>query len=156
VEPALIGVWIALVGLTAFSYYLCYALPTGVYYGRIRAGFTALVVVLIPLVSVVLVEQASAVRRLEAHGVAVLPEARHVMGIAVGRGAEPTWVFRASVSDAAILDFYDDPTMRPGWELAERGALLRVLRRDAAEMTVVVGSAGHVIYALGSSRQTGR
>ena len=106
-EPALIGVWIALVGLTAFSSYLGYALPTGVYDGRIRAGFTAVVVA-------------------------------------------------ASVNDAAILDFYDDPTILPRWELAERGALLRVLRRDATEMTVVVGSAGHVIYALGSSRQTGR
>ena len=106
-EPALIGVWIALVGLAAVSSYLGYVLPTGVYDGRIRARFTALVVA-------------------------------------------------ASVDDAAILDFYDDPTMRPGWELAERGALLRVLRRDTTEMTVVVGSAGHIIYALGSSRQTGR
>ena len=155
-QPALIGVWIALVGLAAFSFYLGYVLPSGVYYGRIRAGFTALVVVLIPLVTVVLVEQASAVRRLEAHDVTVLPEARHVMGIAVGRGAEPTWVFRASMNDAAILDFYDDPTTRAGWELAEHGALLRVLRRGTSVMTVVVGSAGHIIYALGSTRPAGR
>ncbi len=147
-DPTLVGLLVAFIVFAAVSYHLGFRLPDIGWTWKAQTAFLVTIVMLIPAVVFVLFQQTGAVKRLETHDVAPLPEIRHVVGITAGQGRAPVWVFAGDVSSGEALGFYDDPDTRPGWELTERGATMIVLRRGEARLSVSATRAGRIIYML--------
>lgn len=146
-QPTLIGLLLAFIALAALFFKLgFFDRDIGLTY-RAQAGFLVLTVMLIPLISFVLVQQAGALSRLQSYDIVPLPNIGNVVGIAAGQGPVPVWVFGGKVTDASVLDFYDDPATRPGWEIGERGATMLILRRDGARLSISASS-GRIIYMM--------
>jgi len=64
-QPTLIGLLLACVALAALFFYFGFVHPERRYNARAQAGFLVLTVMLIPLISFVLVQQAGALSRLQ-------------------------------------------------------------------------------------------
>ena len=110
--------------------------PPGSTDWRVLTGFLITGFVLLPSTIAVLAAQAGAERRLAAVGIAPHPDLRHSVGIAVGLGDRPFWVFVADPGDEDPLGFYDDPANLDGWHVLERSPGMRILGSDGRRASV--------------------
>lgn len=126
----------ACVGLAGLGYYLGYARPTRVLAWLGQASFIFLTFFMAPLLAVVLWLQFGAKDRLSKAGIVPHPAIEETVGVAMGLGDNPTWVFALDASADPIIDFYHVEGNRPGWELVSKGHELLVLRRDRKKMII--------------------
>ncbi len=152
VDGGLVALLVGLLGLAALCFYLGFVTRDDLFDFLPKASFLVLTFLLIPLVCVVLVSQATAPARLAELGLARAPGLRAPVGIATGLG-DGSFVFDLEEADPRnLLAFYEAPQHREGWEVASRGWSLLVLRRGTERMLISVHDGGPEPYAVFARR----
>lgn len=101
-----------------------------------QASFVFAFFILIPLVLFVLHGQATAVERLEAIGLKPHPAIRHTVGIANGRGENPTWIFSLDDGASKVLDFYRTVLLDTPWQNSEDNYLYLRYHKPGQTLTI--------------------
>jgi hypothetical protein len=122
--------------LAAQGYYFGFKKPPPVLAYLQQTTFVVMTFILIPFLLIVLWLQWGAKDRLAETGILPHPSITEALGIAVGVGANPIWLFEVEASASAVADFYRATTNRPGWNLTTDTHILLILRRGSEKMVV--------------------
>jgi hypothetical protein len=139
VQPSLVALLLACVALAALGF-VRRVRPLG---WLPQATFVFMAALMVPLLVILLGWQAGAAERLARTGVVPHPDARHAIGLAVGRGgASPQWLFALDSAAGTGLGFYDLPEHRDGWEVVSRSEGMWILERGERRMVVTLAASG--------------
>ena len=140
-QPSLVGLLLSSLALAALGFFLGFVRRVRPLGWLSQATFVFMVAVMVPLLTYALVLQAGAAGRLARTGVVPHPDARHAIGLAVGRGdANPQWLFALHAASATSLGFYELPEHREGWEILSRSEGMWILERGGRRMVVTLGA----------------
>ena len=137
--------------LAAYGFYAGFIRREPLTDWKARAGFVFLVSVIIPLLIIVLWLQSGAKGRLARTGFVPHPSVEESVGISVGIGKRPTWVFKFHASEKSIADFYRLEENREGWNLTNNNPLMMILKKDKTTMVIGVNKglrSNTIIYML--------
>ncbi|MDH3903453.1 MAG: hypothetical protein OEU84_11105 [Xanthomonadales bacterium] len=130
-DHTLIFLLIFSLALAVVSYYFGIHRPLPVGAWRSQSAFVVLTFMLIPILVYVLVDQSGAIGRLEGTGIRAHPGIKESVGIANGKGDNPTWVFEVQASGAEINEFYRAAENIGDWSFqSDDGIYLRLRRND--------------------------
>ena len=101
--------------LSLQGYYFGVYRPLAVMSWLAQSTFVIAAFVLIPILIYVLVTRAGAIERLENTGIRPYPGIKESVGIANGRGDNPTWVFEVQASGDEIREFYRSAENTGDW-----------------------------------------
>ncbi len=124
--------------LAALWYYIGFVRPPEGLAWLAQAGFVFFTFFLIPLLAGVLWLQAGATARLAETGIAPHPTIKEAVGVTMGVGEDPTWVFEVEAPPEAIATFYRTADNRPGWDLISGDPSIMILKRG--NETMVIGA----------------
>ena len=105
--------------------------------------------VVIPFMVVCLYLQDTAPERLRAMGITPHPALGASVGLGVGTGRWPTFVFQTTASPDAVLAYYQTEDTHDGWVIDRTDGSFLSLRREAERLTIATGETldgRHVIY----------
>lgn len=142
-QPSLVVLLLTCVAMAALGFFFGFVRRVKPFGWLPQATFVFMTAVMVPLLGFALGLQAGAAERLTRTGVTLHPDARHAIGLAVGRGdANPQWLFALATEAEGDLVFYERPEHRAGWEVVSRSEGMWILERDGRRMAVTVGDAG--------------
>lgn len=117
--------------LSLQGYYLGFYRPPAVLAWLAQSTFVIATFMLMPLLVYVLVLQSGAIERLESAGIRPFPGIRESVGIATGRGDNPTWVFEVRASSEELREFYGSGENTGEWSFqADDGIFLRFTQNE--------------------------
>ena len=105
-DHTLIFLLIFSLALAVVSYYFGIHRPLPVGAWRSQSAFVVLTFMLIPILVYVLVDQSGAIGRLEGTGIRAHPGIKESVGIANGKGDNPTWVFEVQAGEGYDTHMY--------------------------------------------------
>lgn len=135
-QPELIVLLIFVLLLAAVGYYFGFINPPRMLAWLSQASFVTGAFLLAPVLIIVLYLQSGAGGRLLELDIVPHPALNHAIGIAVGIGDEPVWLFESDLAAESILAFYRVPGNRPGWEIESDSRVMLVLTREHRELVV--------------------
>jgi len=148
VQPSLVVLLLACVALAALGFYLGFVRRVRPLGWLPQATFVFMAALMLPLLATVLGWQAGAAGRLARTGVVPHPDARHAIGLAVGRGdTSPQWLFALRAAAATDLGFYEPPEHRDGWEVVSRSEGMWILERRLVVTLAASGAGRSIGYA---------
>jgi hypothetical protein len=113
------------------GYYFGLYRPVAVLPWLAQSTFVIATFMLIPILVYVLATQSGAIARLENVGIRPYPGIKGSVGIANGRGDNPTWVFEVQGSSKAIREFYRSAENTGNWSFqGDDGIYLRFSKND--------------------------
>jgi hypothetical protein len=113
------------------GYYFGFYRPLPVAAWLAQSAFVIATFMLVPILAYLLVEQSGAIKRLENTGIQPYPGIKESVGIANGRGDNPTWMFEVQASSAEINEFYRTTENTGDWSFqGDDGIYLRFRRND--------------------------
>jgi hypothetical protein len=137
--------------LSLQGYYFGFYRPLAVLSWLAQSTFVIATFLLIPILIYVLVTQAGAIERLENSGIRPFPGIKESVGIANGKGDNPTWVFEVQASSDEIREFYRSAENTGDWSFqgddginmrfSNNDRLLKIAYRDS-------GSSETLIYII--------
>jgi hypothetical protein len=137
--------------LSLQGYYFGFYRPLAVLSWLAQSTFVIATFLLIPILIYVLVTQAGAIERLESIGIRAFPGIKESVGIANGRGDNPTWVFEVQAGSDEIREFYISAENTGDWSFqgddginmrfSKNDQLLKIAYRDR-------GSSDTLIYII--------
>ncbi len=107
-----------------------------------QTTFVVTTFILIPFLLIVLWLQWVAKDRLVETGIIPHPSITETVGITVGVGAHPIWMFDVEASASDVADFYRATANRPGWDLTTDTPILLILRRGSETMVIGIRETG--------------
>lgn len=116
--------------LSAIGYYLGFIKPPKVFAWLAKSTFVFSTFFLIPLLAAVLWFQSGAEGRLEKTGFVPHPDIKEVIGIAFGTGANPVWIFKTASDEESIMNFYNETSSRPGWQLVSKNDSMLIFKKE--------------------------
>jgi hypothetical protein len=145
-QPQMILLLIVCILLAAQGYYLGFIRPPRALAYLAKATFIFMSFVMVPLLSYTLYLQFGAVERLSRTGLVPHPKIAHAVGLATGKGANPTWVFKLNqvnqTAQKSALDFYLLPENIDGWEFYSKSESMIFLSSSQGKMTIMTGNSG--------------
>jgi len=144
-----IGLTIGFAVLAAITYYVGFVLPGHQWRRWSQASWFVLAFVVIPMMVACLYLQDTAPGRLRAMGITPHPALGASVGLGVGTGRVPTFVFQTTASRDTVLAYYQAEDTRDGWVIDRTDASLLSLHREAERLTIATGETldgRHVIY----------
>lgn len=130
-DKSLIFLLVLSLVLALQGYYFGIHRPLRVLAWLAQSTFVIATFMLIPILVYVLVMQSGAVERLEKTGVRPYPGITQSVGIANGKGDNPTWIFEVQASSDAIREFYRSSKNTGDWSFqGDDGIYLRFRRND--------------------------
>lgn len=112
--------------LSLQGYYFGFYRPPKVSAWLAQSTFVIATFMLMPILVYVLVTQSGAIDRLENTGIRPFPGIKESVGIANGRGDNPTWVFGVQASSDEIREFYGSAENTGDWSFeGDDGIYLR-------------------------------
>jgi hypothetical protein len=143
VQPSLVALLLACVALAALGFFLGFVRRVRPFGWLPQATFVFMAALMVPLLVILLGWQAGAAERLARTGVVPHPDARHAIGLAVGRGdASPQWLFALDDAAGTGLGYYELPEHRDGWEIVSRSDGMWILERGERRMVVTLAASG--------------
>ena len=137
--------------LSLQGYYFGFYRPLAVLSWLAQSTFVIATFLLIPILIYVLVTQVGAIERLENTGIRPFPGIKESVGIANGKGDNPTWVFEVQASSDEIREFYRSAENTGDWSFqgddginmrfSNNDRLLKIAYRDS-------GSSETLIYII--------
>ena len=103
-----------------------------------KAGFVVVSFLLLPVLGIAVWHQHESYARLEEHGFSVHSGLESAIGIAVGSGSNPTWLYSLNRPVEEVLAFYRRPDNHRGWRLKLDAPERLVFKRGAATMRLEV------------------
>ena len=117
--------------LSLQGYYFGIYRPTAVAAWLAQSTFVIATFMLMPILVYVLVTQSGAIDRLERTGIRPYPGISESVGIATGKGDNPTWVFEVRASGDEIREFYRSAENTGDWSFqGDDGIYLRFVKND--------------------------
>ena len=96
-----------------------------------QSTFVITTFMLMPTLIYVLVIQSGAIERLENMGIRPYPGIKESVGVANGRGDNPTWIFEVQANGDEIRQFYSSAENTGDWSFqGDDGIYLRFRRND--------------------------
>ena len=117
--------------LSLQGYYFGFHRPLAVLSWLAQSTFVIATFLLIPVLIYVLVTQAGAIERLGNTGIRPYPGIKESVGIANGRGSNPTWVFEVQATRDEIREFYRAAENTGDWSFqGDDGVNMRFIKND--------------------------
>jgi hypothetical protein len=130
-ENSLLYLLIFSLALALQGYYFGIYRPLPALAWLAQSAFVIATFMLMPILVYVLVEQSGAIKRLESTGIQPYPGIKESVGIANGKGDNPTWMFEVQASSAEINEFYRATENTGDWSFqGDDGIFLRFRRND--------------------------
>lgn len=150
-QDSIIIILLAFTIMAAYGYYVGFIRRDPLIGWLAQAGFVFSICVMIPFLIIVLWLQSGAKDRLARIGFVPHPSIEESVGISVGIGKRPIWVFETHASEKSIADFYSVEKNREGWSLTNNNPVMMIFKKD--KMTMVIGVAkewtsSSIIYKL--------
>ena len=154
-DPTLIVLLFAVVAFAAALYYLYIVRGWYDWAQRGKASIIVLIGVLAPVLVISLWQQHDAKDALSAYDISIHPELGSSVGIATGSGASGThWAFRLEGDRSSLLDYYRDPTHRPGWVIAEDNYVFLILEKEDQRLMISANDDTAIFQLSRASSQT--
>ena len=113
------------------GYYFGFYRPPPVLAWLAQSAFVIATFMLVPILVYVLIMQSGAIGRLQVAGIRPYPGIQESIGIANGKGDNPTWMFEVQASSAEINEFYRTAENIGDWSFhSDDGIYLRFRRND--------------------------
>jgi hypothetical protein len=141
-QPGLLFLLRCLVLVAAVTGYFGFVRPPRLWPWHPQAACIVTTFLLIPFVSWLLFLQAGAPSRLSRLGVQPHPALTSSVGLAVGLGAHPTFLFRSAADPDALLSFYRLESGHFGWALVEDAPTSLILERGSERVIIIVTANG--------------
>ena len=117
--------------LSLQGYYFGIYKPLRVLPWLAQSTFVIATFLLMPTIVYVLVTQSGAIKRLENAGIQPFPGIKESVGIANGRGDNPTWIFEVQASSNEIREFYRSAENTGDWSFqGDDGSNMRFRKND--------------------------
>ena len=130
-QNSLLLLLILSLALSLQGYYFGFYRPLRVLPWLAQSTFVIATFMLMPILIYVLVMQSGAIERLENVGIRPYPGIKESVGIANGKGNNPTWIFKVQASSAKINEFYRSKENTGDWSFhGDDGSFLRFWRND--------------------------
>ena len=82
-----------------------------------KSGLVIIMFLIVPILATILYYQAGAKDRLKKSGFTPHSSFESSVGVAVGTGDNPIWMFSTELDKASIIDFYKQEQNHQGWKL---------------------------------------
>ena len=113
-----------------------------------RAAIVISLGMMVPIITLALFQQFHAKDRLAELGIAVYPELGPSVGVSTGlEEFGHTWVFEYEGAEAALLGYYRDSAMRPGWNVISDDVGMLIMTKDERRLVIANGD-GTAIFQL--------
>jgi hypothetical protein len=137
--------------LSLQGYYFGIYKPLRVLPWLAQSTFVIATFLLMPTIVYVLVTQSGAIKRLENAGIQPFPGIKESVGIANGRGDNPTWIFEVQASSNEIREFYSSTENAGDWSFQSDDGIYLRFRRDDQVMKIAFQddwSSDTIIYTI--------
>lgn len=136
-QPSIIVILLFIIIMACSGYYLHYYRPERIWAYKAQASYIFLTFILIPFLVVVLWLQSDAPNKLKKTGFTPHPSIQESVGIAVGIGKNPNWVFKTPQDKTLIFNFYRDKRNRRGWEIVNDSSFMLNFKQEKKKMTIL-------------------
>lgn len=153
-QTSVIVIFIIFIVIAVYCYYAGFIKRDPYTYWFAQSGFVFSTFLMIPFLIIILWLQSTATDRLtKKAGIIPHPSIVESVGIAIGIGNNPTWVFKVKASPEEIMAFYRNENNRPGWILVSDNKIVKmlVLKGDKKGMSISTfedRTSRKVIYTL--------
>lgn len=147
-DAGLLAFALFLIGMAVVLFRIGFARSAPAGAARAQAGFVMIAAVLVPALLVTLALQATARGRLERLGIRLPAGVGSAVGVAVGLGPEPTWVFRLRDAELDPAVHFREESVRPGWELLSSEGVVTLHRAGEALTVMRSRTSGTVTFQL--------
>lgn len=150
-QPSLIALLGACLVFAAQGYYFGFYRPVRYLVWLQKSLFVFMTFFLIPMLGYVLWLQMGAANRLEAVGIVPHPSIRHAVGMVVGRGETPLWMFAIDPDGTDELEFYEDSIHRKGWAVVSENQISLSLEKGKDRMNISIShqlASSIVVYRM--------
>lgn len=152
-ETSLLIILGSCISFSALLYYFIFVKRESDLGWRGRAGIFSILFIITPIILIVLFSQSGAEDRLRKIGFEPHPNFSGSVGIAVGTGKNPIWVFSTDGDSNSILQFYKVHENHGDWSLLTESQNELVFEKEHQKMSIHIGD-GNVVFSLMASEET--
>ena len=105
-----------------------------------KSGLFIVMFFIAPIMATTLYYQAGAKDKLEKTGFTPHPSLQSSIGVAVGTGENPIWMFSTELDKVAIIDFYKQEQNHQGWTLSGEDEKWLIFKKNNKKMRINVSN----------------
>ena len=153
-QISLIGILIFSTFFAGVTYYLGYYRSKEPFYWLSQSSFIITIFLLIPLLLIVLWLQNDSQNKLAEIGFVPVSSIQQSVGISVGIGENPTWIFETNQGKEAVFSFYRNKNNRQNWELVSDTPAILLFKQENRKMVIAlseVRTTNTLIFSLNNN-----
>ncbi len=138
-----ISLIITLLALLLFSwslYYYLFIKCRSDFFFLGKLGLLIIMLIIVPILTTTLYYQYGAKDRLKKSGFIPHPALESSVGISVGTGNNPIWIFSTELDKETLVDFYKKEQNHKGWKLIKEDEKWLIFTKDEENMRINISN----------------